>query len=157
MDLDEMFEVPEEKRNDFIDRRILPRLPDSRRESERAPIKTLVFDYAGWDMDALSVLCYAAERGRYDEFYQRLVDHHHQNLSFVDPEARKSTAVPGAVRTQNFFLDCYNELGIMSRETGQRAPSVNTKATTQEAVLERRGAPQRAIFAGFKDKDDYVM
>ena len=68
--------------------------------------------YEGQDLNALSVLAYAAERGRFDEFLEKLEKHYEESLGYVHPEARRVAQIPGAVRAENFFIKCYESLGI---------------------------------------------
>jgi hypothetical protein len=107
-----MYEVNEEGRTTFIDEGIISLLPESVRDSARLRAKSIVKNYVGRDGDALSVLAYAAEKKRFDEFAGRLEIHYEESLSRVHPEARNVAGVPGASRATEFFLDCYQSMGI---------------------------------------------
>ena len=112
MSIDTCFIVPEEARIAFIDDNIIGKLPEDSRESAKDRATKIVNDYVGQDLNALSVLAYASERGRFDEFAERLEGHYQESLQYVHPEARRIAQVPGAVRAEAFFLDCYNSIGI---------------------------------------------
>ena len=105
------FEIKEEARTKFIDD-LVSNVPEGSRIKTREASIQLIKSYEGADMDALSILYYAAERGRFDEFAEKLSIYFVENLSFVHPMARRIAEVPGAVRAVNFFLDCYTKMGI---------------------------------------------
>jgi len=107
-----VYEVNEEGRETFIDDGIVSLLPENDRDNARVRATNIVRNYVGRDTDALSVLAYAAERGRFDEFAELLEAHYEESLSRVHPEARKVLGVPGATRATQFFLNCYQSLGI---------------------------------------------
>ncbi len=106
------FEVKEEARTTFIEKSIIEKLPDEKRDSARQKINDIVNNYEGQDVNALSTLAYAAEKNRFDEFTGKLETHYNESLQFVHPEARKLQQVPGALRAEYFFMRCYKELGI---------------------------------------------
>jgi predicted unusual protein kinase regulating ubiquinone biosynthesis (AarF/ABC1/UbiB family) len=112
MSLDTCFIVPEEARTAFIDDNIVGKLPEDSRESAKDKAIRIVNDYVGQDLNALSVLAYATERGRFDEFVEKLEGHYQESLQYVHPEARRIARVPGAVRAEAFFLNCYKSMGI---------------------------------------------
>jgi predicted unusual protein kinase regulating ubiquinone biosynthesis (AarF/ABC1/UbiB family) len=112
MSIDTCFMVPEEARTAFIDKNIVGRLPEDIRESAKSRATKIVTDYVGQDLNALSVLAYAAERGRFGEFAGKLEEHYQESLQYVHPEARRIAQIPGAVRAERFFLDCYKSMGI---------------------------------------------
>jgi hypothetical protein len=109
---EDLFEVRKDKRDLFIDDTILAKLPEEKRNSAKDISIKIINDYVGQDLNALSVLAYAAKDGRFDEFVEKLETHYQKILKYVHPEARKLANVPGAVRTENFFLECYKSLGI---------------------------------------------
>ena len=112
MSIDTLFIVPEEVRTTFIDEKIVGKLPKEVRESAKTRATQIVNNYVGQDINALSVLSYAAERGKFDEFAEKLEKHYQENLLFVHPEARRIAKVPGSVRAERFFLECYISMGI---------------------------------------------
>ena len=111
MSIDTCFMIPEEVRTTFIEH-IVGKLPEEVRESAKSRATKIVTDYVGQDENALSVLAYAAEQGRFDEFAKKLEEHYQENLQFVHPEARMNTQFPGVVRAERFFLECYESMGI---------------------------------------------
>lgn len=112
MSIDTYFMISEEERIAFIDKNIVEKLPEDVREGVKIRATKIVTDYIGQDVNALSVLAYAAERGRFDEFARKLEGHYQENLQYVHPEARRIGQVPGAVRAEIFFLDCYKSMEI---------------------------------------------
>ena len=72
----------------------------------------IVESFVGRDVDAISVLGYAAERGKFKEYAEKLEQHYEENMKYVHPEARRISQIPGAVRAERFFLNCYHEMGI---------------------------------------------
>ena len=106
------FQVQAGARVSFIENSIVAKLPENERDNAKAGATTIVNCYAGIDVDALSVLAYAAERGKFEEFAEKLEKHYEENLSFVHPDARRLAVVPGAVRAERFFIDCYRKMGI---------------------------------------------
>jgi len=110
------FEMPEDKRADFIDNVILKHFPEEERDPLRERVKSIAIDFDGRDLDALSVIAYAAEKGRFEEFAGKLESHSEESLRYVHPEARRLTGVPGARRAEQFFLNCYKELEVQPRQ-----------------------------------------
>jgi len=116
MSLDEFFEIAEENRVAFIEENILGKLPEDIRESVKPRVLKIVNDYVGRDLDALSILAYAAERGMFEEFAKKLEENYKENLCYVHPEARRIIELGGTFRTEHFILDCYKEMGIKPQQ-----------------------------------------
>lgn len=114
MGADSCFEVAEAQRTSFIDK-IVAKLPEGVRASAKERAASIVDSYIGRDADALSILSYAAERGRFDEFAGKLEKQCRENLGFVDPGIRRGVVIPATLQAEAFFLQCYYELGIKSR------------------------------------------
>jgi hypothetical protein len=112
MSIEDCFEVKEKIRNEFMEENIVGLLPEEIRESSRQRAQKIINNYVGVDRDAISILAYAAERNRFDEFAEKLEKHYKDSLEYVHPEARRIKQIPGAVRACVFFIDCYKELGI---------------------------------------------
>ena len=112
---DKYFEISKANRTDFIDRRIVAALPETDRTAAKERTTTIVDSYVGRDSDALSILKYAAEQGKFDEFAGKLEDICRDHLSFVDPEIRRWLEISGTRRSHELILNCYKELGIKSR------------------------------------------
>ena len=114
MSLENHFEVPEEVRISFINDFILGRLPHEMRGPAGLRVVGVVKSYVGCDLDVISILTYAAEQNRFDEFVRKLEEYHQKHLQYVSPEARRNVEVPGARAVKTFFLSCYDTLGISS-------------------------------------------
>jgi len=115
MNKDEISQVLEEGRKHFIEESILSRLPEDQRDSANQRATKIINDYLGREVDTLSVLAYAAEQGRFEEFATKLEGHYKENLQYVHPSARRLGSIPGARRAEVFFLDCYQALKIKPR------------------------------------------
>lgn len=107
MSTENHFQVPKEKRESFVEGKIITILPSEERAVSRERVKEIVINYEGQDVNALSVLSYAAKQGRFDEFAAELERFHQENLQFVHPEARRVHS-----GTETFFLKCYTSLDI---------------------------------------------
>ena len=112
MAIEDIFQIPENAREKFIDSNIIGKLPDVDKATVIKQVTEIVIDYDGWDMDAIAVLAYAAERGKFSEYLAKLKMHYSDSLCYVPPEARRIAQVAGAIRAEQFFLKCYTELGI---------------------------------------------
>lgn len=108
MCLEDCFEVKKKKRIVFINDEIAARLPEEKRKHAIQKAESIVNKYVGQDSHALSILGYASERGRFEEFAERLERHHDKNLWYVHPTARK---IGGDV-AREFFFKCYADLNI---------------------------------------------
>ena len=78
--MSDCYQVPEEARTTFIEKNILGKLPVIERESAEPRATSIVESYVGADMDALSILSYAADQDRFDEFAEKLEQHYKDNL-----------------------------------------------------------------------------
>ena len=116
LNLEQFSLVRKEKRDEYIDTRIISALLDYKKSFARPRVIDIVDKCIGGDMDALSLLRYAAEKGRFDEFMDKLEKQYHENLCYVSPEARMVRGHPGADRAEIFFIDCYKQLGIKPRK-----------------------------------------
>jgi len=112
MSIDNCFEVSEKARIAFIDANIVLHLPNEEQAEARKRAIKIVESFVGRDVDAISVLGYAAERGKFKEYAEKLEQHYEENMKYVHPEARRISQIPGAVRAERFFLNCYHEMGI---------------------------------------------
>jgi len=115
MSVDSCFEVSERNRAMYIDAKIVAKLPEDIRTSAKERAAAIVNGYIGRDADALSILAYAAERGRFDEFAQKLEKHLHTNMGFIDPGVRRLAEIAVVGLSERFLLQCYKELGINPR------------------------------------------
>jgi hypothetical protein len=116
MSLDTCFEIEEKNRITIIDKNIVSKLPEEEKEDAKTRAIDIINNYVGRDVDAISVLMYAAEKGRFKEYAEKLEKHYQESLQFVHPEARRVGQMPGSVRAEMFFLDCYKEMGIKPKQ-----------------------------------------
>lgn len=116
MDLEHLFETSKKAREDFIRKSIVAKLPESDRQEAEKKVYKIVCKYVGQNVNALSVLAYAAEQNRFEEFIGKLESHYQENLQFVHPDARRLVAIPGAIRAERFFMSCYEAMGIKSQK-----------------------------------------
>lgn len=116
MALEDLFEIPKETRTAFIKEDIVAKLPVNTQEDAEKRTTAIVNNYVALDLDALSVLAYAAQQGKFQEFAEKLEKHYNDNVTYLHPDSRRIPLVPGAVRAKNFFLKCYNELGVKPKE-----------------------------------------
>jgi len=89
MSIEECFELKKENRVRFIEKNIVEKLPENERELAETRAIKLADNYVGVDVNALSILSYAAVQGRFGEFAEKLEKHYRKSLSYVHPEARK--------------------------------------------------------------------
>ena len=120
MSLAECFEVESVAREKWIGE-FTANLPEEKRKDVRLRASVIAENFVGTDLDALSILGYAAERGRFDEFAEKLEKHYDWNLKYVHPAARRIRAIPGAIRATQFFLQCYHEMDIQPRQPRETA------------------------------------
>lgn len=114
MGVESCFQIVESNRIEFIEKNIVGNLPENSRDTTRQRATKITNDFEGVDIDALSILAYAAKRGKFDEYAGKLEEHFEENLQYIHPKARRLAKVPGAIRTNNFFVGCYKEMGIES-------------------------------------------
>jgi hypothetical protein len=115
---DKVFLVPEERRKRFIEENIVALFPEAERAAIRERVETVVNNYRGQDLNAMSVIKYALDKGRMEEFLGKLQKNFEDYLQYVHPEARRNFSVRGSVTTENFFLQCYKELGVTPQPSG---------------------------------------
>jgi|SRR3989344_2502682 len=115
MSIDKKFEVPKPAREIFIKQNIADKLPEEQRKSASSRANKIADNYVGRDLDALSVMGYAAEQGKFEDFAARLEKQLTENLQYTHPEARQNQHVPSAARADRFFLACYTELGVQRK------------------------------------------
>lgn len=106
------FQVPEEARTEFVGEKILGRFSITEREVIEPRVTEIVNNYAGRDVDALSILSYASEQDRLDEFAEKLEEYYEKDFGYKHPETR---CIP-TPKTEIFFIGCYEALGIERRE-----------------------------------------
>jgi hypothetical protein len=107
-------EIDGEGRRSLIENNIMRHVV-SVKEKAIAKIRSedIVRNYTGRDLEALSILCYAAEKGKFDEYAGKLETHYEKSLQFVLPINRRGSNDPGTVRVEKFIMKCYQELDIL--------------------------------------------
>ncbi|MDE1856851.1 MAG: hypothetical protein KGH98_02070 [Candidatus Micrarchaeota archaeon] len=79
-------------------------------------VKDLWSKYEGESLSAVSVLLYAEERGRFDEFAEKLRKEYDRNIIYMHPDIRTSRTDVMA-----FFNELYAELGVATVEAADEA------------------------------------
>lgn len=115
----EFFKALRERRQQAVTDLVLPRISENYRAGLEPRVRRIVDGFEGREADAISVLMYAAERGRTDEFLKKLEGHYEDSLQYVHPEARRDPRIPGALRAEAFIFGCYQEMGVQP----QRVPA----------------------------------
>jgi len=89
------FQIPKDKRNEYIDY-LIELSPEETNLTTRMKNKIicLMNKYKGFDIGAFSVLAYASELNKLNEFVEKLEGYNHNNFK----------------ETDNFFIQCYKEL-----------------------------------------------
>ncbi len=106
---DNYFEVPEKRRQDYIEKRIVVQVPKEKRKDTRARANEIVAKYQGCDSDALRILAFASERKLFDEYASKLEQFCSETLCSIPPESRRN-CMPGAAAISQFFSECYDAL-----------------------------------------------
>ena len=119
MSLESHFQVPKEVRQAFIDEHIIGILPEDVEGRDILKNRTLetINMYVGQDANALSLLAYAAEKGRLTEFVSRLEGIYNQSTPYLHPQIRSFAEAHNIRKVDQFFVGCYQELGIEPQST----------------------------------------
>jgi hypothetical protein len=112
---DKYFEVPEDRRAAYIEKRIVKQLPREKRKDTWTRANEIVASYQGCDADALRVLAFASERNLFDEYASKLEQFCSETLGSVPPQSRRN-GMPGAAVISQFFSQCYDALLAIERE-----------------------------------------
>jgi len=105
------WKVSEKTRKEFVEKNILKHLTSPERVKVEPKLNEVVEKYKDLDeieVNALSVMAYAAERGKLSEFLTRLDGQFKDDLNFQHPDLRKQLGI----KKQLFFKACYDDLGI---------------------------------------------
>jgi hypothetical protein len=105
-------QIKERVRRKFIKDNILSYMAPENINTTKDRIEEIISAYTGQDRNALSILSYAAEKGRFDEFAERLENYSRLTRSFIHPELRGNQSLNQNPKAEEFFLDCYLALGI---------------------------------------------
>ncbi|MCL4379793.1 hypothetical protein M1589_04605 [Candidatus Marsarchaeota archaeon] len=112
---------------------IAKHMPKGDADAAKERAKAIIMAYSGQDMNAASVLIYAAERGRFEEYAGKLEENFRKDLGFVAPEARGNPMMPGAVRTNKFLIMCFKEMGI--KPTDEKGNAIEEQEERQSPKI----------------------
>ena len=124
------YQVPLGVRNLVIEQRIIGCFPvdyDKERlenansgETKTAlclQVEKVVEMYAGQDANVLTILSYASEKGRLTEFLTLLEGQYTKGTTgYLLPELRMYAEASNMRRSQEFFMQCYADLGVEARD-----------------------------------------
>lgn len=86
------------------------KIPSDERKELTDKMLTTIDRYEGVDNDCLNILVASAQRGRLDEFLDKLYDHYKESLRYVKPAQRRDIKNEGAKRADAFFKSCYDDM-----------------------------------------------
>src|SRR3989344_744322 len=89
------FQVPQIRRMEFIDQKILNKIECPDIEGLRERIENLIGCYEGLDQEVLDILSYAAQKNSLDQFAERLEGYFSNELIYLSPESRRFPDIPG--------------------------------------------------------------
>lgn len=108
------FQIKEEKqRKGFIEQFIVYPFPPEKQDDVRTRVNKIVNDFEGRDVDALSILSYATDQGRFEEFAGQLEGFHEETFQYLHPRTKEPGVHNGV---ELFFIRCYTSLGVEPRE-----------------------------------------
>ena len=111
MGVEDYFEFEEKLRKEFLENMLL-QLDKEVRDSGRERAVRIVNDYEGRDIEALAIIGHALEKGRFEEFAEKLEKHYKDNLQFLHPGSRRLYHFARVERIGEFFEQCYEQLGV---------------------------------------------
>jgi len=112
------WKVTEGVRKEFVEKNIVKHLTSPERVKVEPKLNEVIVKYKDLDeveVNALSLMAYAAEKGRLSEFLARLDNQFENNLKFRHPELRGQFGITnsfGVDEVHLFFEVCYGSLGI---------------------------------------------
>ena len=119
-------EIPTEK--DFDLEGAVSKFPETRQEK----VRRIGEQYAGRQLDAISILLYAEERGKFDDYARRL-ESKPKDFEFIHPELMMARTDVTA-----FFMRLYADLGVAPVEEVERAERQLENYGVGVVVLPRR-------------------
>ena len=119
-------EIPTEK--DFDLEGAVSKFPETRQER----VRRIGEQYAGRQLDAISILLYAEERGKFDDYARRL-ESKPKDFEFIHPELMMARTDVTA-----FFMRLYADLGVAPVEEAERAERQLENYGAGVVVLPRR-------------------
>ncbi len=148
------FQVPLGVRSQVIEQRIMGYLPadydDGRLENAgsgetktalRLHVDSVIDMYAGQDANVLTILSYASQKGRLTEFLTLLEGQYSRGtIGYLLPELRSYAEANNMKKSQEFFMQCYADLGVDARDDVQ-------------IMQMTKGEQGRGICEGYKNKN----
>ena len=119
-------EIPTEKGFDLEG--AVSKFPETRQEK----VRRIGEQYAGRQLDAISILLYAEERGKFDDYARRL-ESKPKDFEFIHPELMMARTDVTA-----FFTRLYADLGVAPVEEAERAERQLENYGAGVVVLPRR-------------------
>ena len=119
-------EIPTEKGFDLEG--TVSKFPETRQER----VRRIGEQYAGRQLDAISILLYAEERGKFDDYAKRL-ESKPKDFEFIHPELMMARTDVTA-----FFMRLYADLGVAPVEEVERAERQLENYGVGVVVLPRR-------------------
>ena len=119
-------EIPTEKGFDLEG--TVSKFPETRQER----VRRIGEQYAGRQLDAISILLYAEERGKFDDYARRL-ESKPKDFEFIHPELMMARTDVTA-----FFMRLYADLGVAPVEEVERAERQLENYGVGVVVLPRR-------------------
>ena len=119
-------EIPTEKGFDLEG--AVSKFPETRQEK----VRRIGEQYAGRQLDAISILLYAEERGKFDDYARRL-ESKPKDFEFIHPELMMARTDVTA-----FFMRLYADLGVAPVEEAERAERQLENYGAGVVVLPRR-------------------
>jgi len=119
-------EIPTEKGFDLEG--AVSKFPETRQEK----VRRIGEQYAGRQLDAISILLYAEERGKFDDYARRL-ESKPKDFEFIHPELMMARTDVTA-----FFMRLYADLGVAPVEEVERAERQLENYGVGVVVLPRR-------------------
>lgn len=111
MDREKGFQHSKEEREGLIEI-IVSKLPEDEREAGKQRAEKIIDAWCGADGEAANILMWAAEKGRFEEYAEKMDGHYEESLQYCHPEARRYGHVPAAHRVAQFAIKCYEEMGV---------------------------------------------
>lgn len=124
------FQVPLEVRSQVIENKILKYFPADYEEGKledagKGNIKTslckqvesVIDMYAGQDANVLTILSYASQQGRLTQYLTLLEGQYSRGtIGYLLPELRPYAEASNMKKSQEFFIQCYADLGVEARD-----------------------------------------
>jgi hypothetical protein len=134
--------LPKEERESMV-AELVELLPAEGREEAKKKVMELSDLFEGQDLNTLGVLGRAAEKGRFDEYEQKLREYHQEKGQYVSPSDRKlicETQIPEPILRMMAQKEDEIAMGTRPVEDRDRHPRKIA------ALMPKRGAVKMEIF-----------